>query len=316
MVSPYGDTELLMKHVVSVSLGSKKGDFEREVSLAGQTIRLAREGTDGDYDRAMARVAEMDGYVDAIGLGGIDASIWVAGKEFPIGDGKRLANAAVKTPVVDGSGLKNTLERQVVRELAAEGRVTAQSRVLMVSAMDRFGMAEAFVEQGCRCVFGDMIFNIGLDYPLTSLAELDNLAEKYRKRLLTVPFRMLYPTGASQDERQADPRYAKYYEEADIIAGDGHLVLRHMPPRVEGKGILTTTTRPHTLARYVDAGAAWVATTTPDLAGVSSGTNLMEAALVALMEKSPADITPSDYEEWIQRLGWHVSYAYVTGDRS
>ena len=303
-----------MKHVVSVSLGSRKGDFEREVDLAGQAMRLVREGVDGDYDRAMERVAELDGHVDAIGLGGIDIHICVAGKAFTVGDGKRLAECATRTPVVDGSGLKNTLERQVVGELAASGYVRPQMRVLMVSALDRFGMADAFVEQDCRCVFGDLIFNIGLDYPLTTLADLDQLAEKYRKRLMTVPFRMLYPTGSAQDAGHADPRYAKYYDEADIIAGDGHLVLRHMPERVTGKGILTTTIRPHSLSRYIEAGAAWVATTTPDMGGVSSGTNLMEAALVALMENPVDSITADDYRHWIDRLGWHASWAYVRGE--
>jgi len=303
-----------MKHVVSVSLGSKKGDFQREVELAGQTVRLVREGVDGDYDRAMERIAELDGHVDAIGLGGIDINIFVAGKAFTVGDGKRLAERAVTTPVVDGSGLKNTLERQVVTELASLGYIKPEMRILMVSALDRFGMADAFVDLGCRCVFGDLIFNIGLDYPLTTLVDLDQLAEKYRKRLLTVPFRMLYPTGSSQDTNTADSRYAKYYDDADIIAGDGHLVLRHMPERVTGKGILTTTIRPHSLARYVDAGAAWVATTTPDMGGVSSGTNLMEAAIVALMERPTEIITPADYQEWIEKLGWHASLAYVRGE--
>ena len=106
--------------------------------------------------------------MDAIGLGGIDIYLSVGGKQFVIGDGKRLAEAATRTPVVDGSGLKNTLERRVVQQLAARGLVTPDTQVLMVSALDRFGMAEAFVELGCPCVFGDLIFNIGLDFPLTT----------------------------------------------------------------------------------------------------------------------------------------------------
>jgi len=305
-----------MKHVVSVSLGSRKGDFTREIVIDGAVISLERRGVDGDYDRAMQMVHELDGNVDAIGLGGIDITIWVAGKPFTVGDGRRLADAAHITPVVDGSGLKNTLERQVVGDLASQGRIKPESRVLMVSAMDRFGMAEAFVALGCPCVFGDLIFNIGLDFALTSLPELDQLAEKYRKRLLTVPFRMLYPTGAAQDEKLADARFARYYEEADIIAGDGHLILRHMPEFLPNKGVLTTTTRPHTLQRYIDAGVDWVATSTPDLGGVSSGTNLMEATLVALIGKPPHEITHAEYLDWIHRLGWRASLAFIRGENT
>ena len=294
-----------MKQAVSVSLGSAAGDFVRELTLAGQTVRLTREGTDGDLERARKRIKELDGRVDALGLGGIDIALSVGGERFLIGDGMRLAEAAVKTPVVDGSGLKNTLERRVVRELAAAGKITPQSSILMVSALDRFGMADAFVELGCACVFGDLIFNIGLDYPLTTLPDIQDLARKYRSRLLTVPFRQLYPTGAAQDMSAADPRYAKYYEAADVIAGDGHLILRHLPPSLPpGKGVVTNTTRPHSLARLADAGASWVATTTPEMDGLSGGTNLMEAALVAVIGLPLPEITPAVYDEWIDRLGW------------
>jgi hypothetical protein len=297
-----------MKNVVSVSLGSEAGDFVREIEAAGIPVRLSREGTNGDIERAQRRIQELDGTVDAIGLGGIDIYLSVGGKQFVIGDGQRLAEAATRTPIVDGSGLKNTLERRVVRQLAAQGLVTPDSKVLMVSALDRFGMAEAFVELGCPCVFGDLIFNIGLDFPLKTLAEIEDLAEKYRSRLLTVPFHMLYPTGAAQDQAQADPRYAKYYEAADIIAGDGHLILRHLPERLTGKGVVTNTTRPKSIARLAAAGIDWVMTTTPEMDGVSGGTNVMEAVLVALIGKPTAAITPADYEGWIERLGWRGSF--------
>ncbi len=298
-----------MKTAVSVSLGSPAGDFVREITLAGQAVRLTREGMDGDMSRARRRLEALDGTVDALGLGGIDLSLSVGGERFLVGDGVRLADAVTQTPVVDGSGLKNTLERRVVRELAAAGHLTPQSPVLMVSALDRFGMAEAFTELGCPCVFGDLIFNIGLDFPLTTLPEIHDLAKKYRSRLLTTPFHQLYPTGAAQDRAEADPRYAKYYDAAEVIAGDGHLILRHLPPSLPpGKGVVTNTTRPKSLARLAAAGIEWLATTTPEMDGLSGGTNLMEAALVAVIGLPPAEITPAVYEAWIEKLGWHGSF--------
>jgi hypothetical protein len=259
-------------------------------------------------DRARDRVRELDGHVDAIGLGGIDIYLYVAGKQFIIGDGQRLAQEATRTPVVDGSGLKDTLEREAVQDLARRGLAGPGTKVLMVSAMDRFGMAEAFVELGCRCVFGDLMFNLGIDYPFRALADLDELAEKYRSRLLTVPFHMLYPTGDKQLERKPDPRFEKYYAEADIIAGDRHLIHRHLPEHVPGKGILTTTTRPSTMDEYRQAGAAWVATTTPDMDGVSGGTNVMEAALVAVLGQPLSEITRADYQHALREHDWHGAF--------
>jgi len=297
-----------MKQVVSVSLGSPTGDFEREIVMGNETVHLVREGVDGDMERARARIRALDGHVDAIGLGGIDIYLYVGGKQFIIGDGLRLAQEAKKTPVVDGSGLKDTLERKAVLDLADRGLAGPETRVLMVSAMDRFGMAEAFMELGSRCVFGDLMFHIGIDYPFHTLTELDEYAEKMRSRLLSVPFHMLYPTGERQLERKPDPRFQKYYDEADIVAGDRHLIHRHMPDRLPGKGILTTTTRPSTLDEYRTAGVRWVATTTPDLDGVSSGTNLMEAAMVAVLGKPPQELTRDDYYACLRDMGWHGSF--------
>lgn len=303
-----------MKHVTSISLGSPNGDFERDLVLGVETVHLVREGVDGDMELARRRLRELDGKVDAIGLGGIDIFLSVAGKKFIIGDGERLAGEAKITPVVDGSGLKDTLERSSVQNLVARGLAGPGTKVLMVSAMDRFGLAEAFVEAGCSCVFGDLMFNLGIDYPFTTLKELEELAEKYRSRLLTVPFHMLYPTGAKQLERKPDSRFQKYYEEADIIAGDRHLIYRHMPETLPGKGILTTTTRPETIKQYRSAGAAWVATTTPDMDGVSGGTNVMEAALVALIGKPVSEIAQREYLDWIERLDWHGSFQDFRGE--
>jgi len=297
-----------MKQVISVSLGSSKGDFEREIDMGGTCVRLVREGVDGDMDRAKQRIREVDGKVDAIGLGGIDLYLYVAGKQFIVGDAVKLAEEAKITPVVDGSGLKDTLEREAVKDLVNRGLAGPETNVLMVSAMDRFGMAEAFIDAGCPCVFGDLIFHIGMDYPYTTLAQLDEFAEKCRSRLLTVPFHMLYPTGDKQLERKPEARTQKYYDQADIIAGDRHLIHRHMPDKLPGKGILTTTTRPSTIAEYREAGVKWVATTTPDMDGVSGGTNLMEAALVAVLGKPVAEITRDDYRAAIKDLGWHGSF--------
>ena len=79
---------------------------------------------------------------------------------------------------------------------------------------------------------------------------------------------------------------------------------------------MTNTTRPKSITRLAASGIEWVMTTTPELDGVSSGTNLMEAMLVALIGKPVAEIMAADYEEWIGRLGWQGSFQTLNPEAS
>src|SRR6202022_3599939 len=128
-----------MKTVVSVSLGSSSRDHRAEVELLGERFDIQRVGTDGSIDKAIARLRALDGTVDAIGLGGIDVYLYAGKDRYALRDGLRLMAAATKTPVVDGSGLKNTLEREAVVYLQNDlGMNLRGVKVLMVSALDRF----------------------------------------------------------------------------------------------------------------------------------------------------------------------------------
>ncbi|EQD65852.1 hypothetical protein B1A_08381, partial [mine drainage metagenome] len=159
---------------------------------------------------------------------------------YIIRDGLRLMEAAKRTPAVDGSGIKDTLERQVVHYLASEeGLIGEGSRVLMVSAVDRFGMAEAFADIGCSLTFGDLIFSAGIPYPITTLEELADIARRILPEMTKMPFTMLYPTGSQQDDPASRGKFQEYYDAADVIAGDWHYIRKYMPDRIDGKIILT-----------------------------------------------------------------------------
>src|ERR1700691_128549 len=65
-----------MKTIVSVSLGSASRDHRAKVELLGEQFDISREGMDGSIDRALKRLRQLDGTVDAIGLGGIDVYLY------------------------------------------------------------------------------------------------------------------------------------------------------------------------------------------------------------------------------------------------
>ncbi|GAA6757957.1 quinate 5-dehydrogenase [Thermus oshimai] len=288
----------MAKHVVSVSLGSSRRDALAEVELLGERVVLERRGTDGDMARAVALIRELDGKVDAIGLGGIDLYLWAGGRRYTIREALKLKQAAQRTPVVDGSGLKHTLERQAVRALSPliDWKNT---KVLLPSAVDRFGLAEALDEAGARVLYGDFIFALGLPIPLYRLSFLQKLAYLLLPLLTQLPFRLLYPTGKDQERVVQDWR-SRYYLWADLVAGDWHYLRRHMPEDMRGKTVLTNTTTEEDVAFLRARGVARLITTTPRLGGRSFGTNVMEAMLVALAGR---ELTEAEYLRYIDLLG-------------
>lgn len=291
-----------MKRVVSVSLGSSKGNHAVEVEILGETFSIERIGTDGDVRKAAQMIRELDGKVDAIGLGGTDLYLVAGGRKYVIKESQRLAANAQRTPVVDGSGLKDTLERETIRYLMRHGFELKDKNALLVIAVDRFGMAEALIEAGCHTIFGDLMFSLGIPIPIRSMGGVRRLGRLCLPILCHLPIRMLYPTGKSQEEIK--PKYEKYYQWADIIAGDFHPIRKHLPPRLDGKMIITNTTTAADVQRLRERGVATLVTTTPEMNGRSFGTNVWEGVFVALANKRPEEMTAADYFSWMQKIGW------------
>ena len=292
-----------MKRVVSVSLGSSSRDHRANVTFLGEEFDISRVGTDGKLDAALAMVRELDGHVDAIGLGGIDVYLYAGRHRYALRDGLRLLEAAKITPIVDGSGLKNTLEREAVAFMQRDLGIDLRGkRVLMVSALDRFGMAQALVDAGADVLFGDFIFALDKDMPVRGLAEFEELAEKYLPDACKLPFQFFYPTGKKQ-EKPPEPKYPHYYEQAEIIAGDFHFMRQFMPDRLDGKIVLTNTVTAGNVEDLAVRGVKMLITTTPEIAGRSFGTNVLEAALLALLGKAWSDVVPADYEGLLRELG-------------
>lgn len=290
-----------MKRVISVSLGSSRRNHQVEATLLGQTFLIERVGTDGDMDKAIKIVRELDGKVDAFGMGGIDLYIVAGKRRYILRDAKKIAQAAEITPMVDGSGLKNTLERRTIEYLSRQaGMNFSGKKVLLVCGVDRFGMAEALVEHGARVTFGDLIFGLNVPVPIRSLNTLAAVARVLGPIISQLPFAYLYPTGDKQE--LISDKYSQYYQENEVIAGDYLYIKKYLPLTLEGKIIITNTVTRDDVELLAERGAATLITTTPEFEGRSFGTNVMEAVLVALLNKPVESISVEDYEQILDQV--------------
>jgi hypothetical protein len=288
--------------VVSISLGSSKRNHKATAKFCGQEFVIERIGTDGSRNKAIELIRELDGKVDVFGLGGTDLYIYAGNKRYTFRESQKIARSAKITPVVDGSGVKNTLERKVIRFLEEQKIVQFKDKkVLLVCAVDRFGMAEALVAAGSNAVFGDLLFGLGLPVPLRSLGGLKTLARFIAPVISKLPIRLFYPTGERQLQNQ--PRFSRYFDDADIIAGDFHFIRRYMPLHLPGKMIVTNTVTAEDEDLLKARGVRTLVTTTPEIGGRSFGTNIIEGILVTLAQKNPQNMDAQDYERILEEAG-------------
>jgi hypothetical protein len=300
-----------MKRVVSISIGSSTRNKTAEVEILGEKFVIERIGTDGDLKKAIELIKELDGKVDAFGMGGIDLYLSAGKKRYVIKDALPLKNAAKITPIVDGSGLKNTLERKVIKYIQEKGIVDIkEKKVLMTSVMDRFGMAQAFYEEGARLIIGDLMFALNLPIPLHSLKVVYFLSFIIVPIVVRLPFEMIYPTGDKQLKIDSK-KYERFYKEADIIAGDFLFIKKYMPERLDGKIIVTNTVTQEDVEMMKEKGVKMLITTTPNINGRSFGTNVMEGVLVAIAGKKQEEMTPQDYDELLDKIGFEPRIEYL-----
>ena len=293
-----------MKRAVSISIGSSKRNKAVEVTLLGEKISIERIGTDGDMEAAALKFKELDGTVDAFGVGGADLGAIVEGKFFPFHSVQKLVRYIKKTPVVDGGGLKNTLENKAPAFLDQKigDYINLRGRKMMMTVgVDRWGLSQSFVDAGYETVFCDLMFALDIPIPIRSIGGLKTLAAIMIPIVTRFPFEWLYPTGDKQDLRI--PKWEKWYKWATVVAGDCLYIKRNMPDDMDGKVIVTNTTTPEDVELFKKCGVKYLVTTTPVLDGRSFGKNMMEAALVAVSGKGRA-LTWPELTELLAKLGF------------
>lgn len=290
-----------MKRAVSISMGSSKRNKAVEVTLLGEKVSIERIGTDGDEAKARQMFREMDGKVDAFGLGGYDLGVHTPWKFYPLYDALKVVQDVKQTPYVDGSGLKETLEARVMQWVEQKiGSEIQPKTAFLVAGITRYGMTESFIKAGYQCVFGDLMFGLDIPIAIRSMSSLNILAKILMPIIGRMPMSMLYPTGEKQE--QVTPKFEKYYQANTITGGDFLYIKQHMPEDMRGKIIVTNTTTPADVEFLKKRGVKYLVTTTPNLDGRTFGTNMMEAALVAVADKGRV-LTIDELNALINQLG-------------
>jgi hypothetical protein len=294
-----------MKKVMGVSLGSSTRDHKAKVEMLGQEVEIERKGTDGDVKKMMQLYQEFDGKVDVFALGGTDLYLYSGpkGKRYTIRESARIVSVIKKTPIVDGTGIKYVLEKDVVRYVSQNTDISLQGKkALLLITVDRFGLAEGLIEAGCKMVFGDLISCLNIPIPIYNLSTLNKVARVIIPILVNLPIKYLYPTGKKQET--SNSKYGRFFDDADIIAGDYIAISQYMPQKMDGKIVITNTVTSKNVQDLKDRGVQYLITTTPQFQGRSFGTNVYQGTLVAISGKKPEELSEQDYLDLLKKTGF------------
>jgi hypothetical protein len=298
--------EAQVKKILSISVGSSSRDHTTRHTFLGQECELSRQGTDGDFDKAVQRYADMDGKVDAFGVGGVEFFLRVAKKRYYFRDVSRIRRAVKISKIGDGNGVKGLLERRAFAALEKhlnekENKTLKGMPALLTTAVDRYGMGEAMFDAGLDMTIGDFMFTLGLPLPVKKLSTVRVLAAALLPIITQLPFQWFYALGSEQD-KPPQPKWDKYYKQAAVLGGDFIQIRQFMPDDLTGKIIVTNTTTAKNVDELKQRNLHILVTVTPRLEGRSFGTNVMEATLLALMDKPQSEVTDADFIELIDHI--------------
>lgn len=300
-----------MKRVVSVSIGSSSRNHKVVVNVMGEPVTIERIATDGDLRRCFDVMRELDGQVDAFGLGGTNFYLTVAGRKYPMRSELKLAQG-IRTPIVDGCNIKAGFESRLPEFLASEtNRDLKGRRVLLMSAVDRYSLGEALERTQCQLLVGDFYFALGLPLAVRSLRPIRAVAPWALPLALRLPFGSIYPTGSKQDEIRSTRFSQRLFDWAEVIAGDFHYIRRYMPENLKGRTVVTNTVTASDRAMLAERGVDLLVTASPNFEGRSFATNVLEALVVAVSERRPEELGPQGFQEYIDRLDLKPSFEYL-----
>ena len=286
------------------------------VELFGQQISVKHIGCNKDLDIMAQYIATYDGDVASIALQGVARTLRLGKRKIEHESSKKLWEIAKTTPIVDGSGVRASMERWAVLLVTdAQPGIWSQKRVLMVPGLNHYGLVNALYQYTKELRFADPIMYFALSTaPFVNRGgALGRLSEFTLSRMARGSFRILFPTaGMPRVERRKIP-----FEWADVLAGDIGAIRRYSPNNLKNKIILTEFAMDEDIADLKARGVSTIITTLPTLCGgklSEHGAAIFEACLVAIRPDSSTPINENIYLNLIADLDWTPGIQHLSKD--
>jgi predicted amino acid dehydrogenase len=302
-----------MKTVVSISLGPASLDFDFKTKFLGKQFRVIRLGTDKDLAKAKALLREWESKADAIGLGMVREHQRVGAYRFAQATTSDLMSVVTKIPVTTGSDLREILHDWAIRHTQTEvPNFFNNSKILFMSGMANYRAARVLSECTDNLVFADPVLQLGIPKFLTSLHALELYAAGTHQFMKWSAPHVLTPSVAPVKEWN-NFILRKAMQKADVIGARYDELESFGIEELGGKTVITATVNEERLQALGEKGVNMVVDYTPQIFDQVVGVNILEAMILAALEKGSDSITDDDYLEIITTLGLEPRVLYPSG---
>lgn len=286
-----------MKKVVSISLGRSDMDTQFKTRFLGERFQVSRIGTDGDVARASQLIVEAREGVDAIGIGRVREHYTVGTEHFTQAETRKLEKLAGFVPVTTGVKLREIVQEWTVRSAQLElGNIFNNARVLFLSGVLNYRLASVLAEYTDNLNFADPVAQFGLPTLLRSLRALELYASGSHPVLRFESGKDLLPSLAPfKFFNHLVLRRA--VKDAQVVVAPYEQLHHYGLDELEGKTVITSTVSEERLESLREKGVRLVLDCSIQPFESTVGLNLVEAMVMAALEKPASDITHDDYLE-------------------
>lgn len=294
-----------MKQIISISLGSGRYDYQFDTHFLGRDFNVRRIGVDQDMERAAAMVLEWDKKAAAIGIGHA---------KFPNNIGpasvtdkhdqiiKKLGEK-IETPVTTGNAMHRVSFEWALRFI--DHKFTdyfKNARVLFLSGMMHYKMAKVMAEYTDNLTFADPLYENNISKFIRSIKGLETYAAGTSEIFQWLPARKL-TSSVVPIETWNGYLLRKAMQKADVIVVPFYNFYEYLKEagleELGGKIVITSTVYDDRVTFLKERGVDVIIDTTPKILEQVVGANVIEALILAALDKKQNRIHEDDLLEII-----------------
>jgi predicted amino acid dehydrogenase len=310
-----------VKKIISVSLGAREADYEFETEFLGQQFNVKRMGTDGDEEKAAQKLLEWDKEADTIGIGGIKFPHTIAPRYLTRKHDDKIKNLGkrIQTPVTTGAALRDVSFEWALRFVDHKfGDYFKNARVLFLSGMANYRIAKVMAEFTDNLTFADPLIENGISKLIQSLKGIEMYAKGSHEILEWIPSKRL-TSSVVPLQKWNDYILRKAMQKANIIVVPCYRFYEYLEDttleELGGKTIITSTAYDDRVRFLKERGVEIIIDTTPKILQRVVAPNVIEAMILAALEKKTDMVHADDLLEIISMQKMDPRIVYPSGRR-